>query len=457
MKEQKSTIYKTVYQHNQVPIPAADMDKLLEIARDCREIRNYVYDKYGGIRGLPKISPGYTAQNEMTKCGLRERLNLPSVYFYLSIFDALGDIKSQWAHVKSKIEKNIRTNPNLTPEDRHYLRFVMKQSQCFEAVLAGGGTALTGKWVESYTALCERVDTHRLNQYLRRQVRRHLVKPHSEAADGFPASPKGYRYADHGIYLAMKERGKRLFIPLTDNNRYTRQVYIRLYPEEGKVTINVPIEVKQKHPAGYDGEIGLAVGLRCMFVTDQGRAYGEKYLEYQSALTDYVRERLPRHRRNAKYNPGTKKYNAGKARLEKALHDYVNAEINRMLETEKPGMIYLPKLPATPRAGYNRRVNATMNMWQRGYVKSRLVQKCKERSVEVTEVFGKGISTQCSSCGVEGVKKQEMFCCKACGLELPERENTARNVLKRGHLLRDEKSQTGKRSIERNRGENGSE
>ena len=438
MKEQKSTIFKTVYQYNQVPISAADMAKLQEIARDCREVRNYVYDKYGGIRGLPKISPGYAAQNEMTKCGLRERLNLPSVYFYLSIFDALGDIKSQWAHVKSEIEKNIRSNANLTPKDRHYLRFVMKQSQCFEMVLVGGETAPTGKWTQIYASMCEGVDTHRLNQYLRRQVRRHLVKPHSEAADGFPASPKGYRYADHGIYLAMKERGKRLFIPLTDNNRYTRQVYIRLYPEEGKITVNVPIEVRQKHPAGYDGELGLAVGLKCMFVTDRGSTYGEKYLEYQAALTDYVRERLPRHRRNAKYNPGTKKYNAGKARLEKALHDYVNAEINRMLETEKPGVIYLPKLPATPRAGYNRRVNATMNMWQRGYVKSRLVRKCAERSVEVKEVFGKGISTQCSECGAEGVKKQEIFCCKACGLERSERQNTARNVLNRGRELRKE-------------------
>lgn len=82
MKEQKSAIFKTVYQYNKVPISAVDMEKLREIARDCREVRNYVYDKYGGIRGLPKISPGYTAQNEMTKCGLRERLNLPSVYFY---------------------------------------------------------------------------------------------------------------------------------------------------------------------------------------------------------------------------------------------------------------------------------------------------------------------------------------------------------------------------------------
>ena len=434
MKGYKDTIYKTVYQYNQIPIPAADMERLQEIARDCREVKNYVYDRYSSIRSLPKIYPGYTVQNEMTQSGLRERLGLPSVYFYLSIFDALGDIKSQWARTKSQVEKNIRNNENLTPGDRHYLRFVMKQSQCFEAVLLGGEPELSGVWEEGYSAVRAEVDTHRLDQYLRRQVRRQLSKPHTDAAEGFTASPKGYRYADHGIYLSMKESRQRLFIPLTDNNRYARQIYVRLYPEEGKVTLGVPVEVRQRHPAGYEGEIGLAMGLKCMFVTDQGRAYGEKYLEYQSALTDYVRERLPRHRRNAQNNPGTKKYNAGKARLERTLHDYVNAEITRMLETEKPKIIYLPKLPARSKAGYNRKVNATVNMWQKGFVKSRLVRKCWERSVELVEVFGKGISTQCSRCGADGVKAKgnDMFHCPACGLELPERQNTAGNVLKRG-------------------------
>lgn len=439
MKEHKTTIYKTIYQYNQIPISAADMEKLQEIARDCREIKNYVYDRYSGIRGLSKIYPGYTVQNEMTRSGLRERLGLPSVYFYLSIFDALGDIKSQWAHTKSRIEKNIRDNPNLTSKDRHYLRFVMKQSQCFEAVLTGTKPNLSGVWEEGYRDVCADVDTHRLDQYLCRQVRRHLNRPHTDAADGFSASPKGYRYADHGIYLSMKESRKRLFILLTDNNRYSRQIYIRLYPEERRITLNVPSEVRQRHPVGYGGEIGMAVGLKCMFVTDQGRTYGEKYLEYQSALTDYVRERLPGHRRNAKNNPGMKKYNEGKARLEKALHDYVNAEINRMMETERPGIIYLPKLPAKSKAGFNRRVNATINMWQKGFVKSRLVQKCRERSVELVEVFAKGISSQCSSCGAEGMKNEGMFQCQSCGTELPERQNTARNILKRGNGLREGK------------------
>ncbi len=430
----QDTLYKTVYQYNKNPVSAKDMERLRDIAEDCKKVRNYVYDHYGGIGGLTKIYPGYTVQNEMTKSGLRERLGLPSVYFYLSIFDALGDIKSQWTRTKSRIEKNIQANGGLTPEDRHYLRFVMKQSRCFESVLAGGELNLPGDWKETYDNLCEEVDTHKLDQYLRRQVRRHLAKPHTDTADGFTVSPKGYRYADHGIYLSMKESRQRLFILLTDNNRYNRQVYIRLCPKEGNVIINVPLEVKKKHPAGYEGEIGLAVGMRCMFVTDQGNSYGERYLEYQSALTEYVRERLPRHRRNAANNPGMKKYNAGKARLETALHSYINAEINRMLEAEKPGIIYLPKLPAVAKAGVNKKVNATVSMWQRGYVKSRLMQKCRERSVELVEVFGKGISVECSKCGAEGVKKERLFYCPDCGLEISERQNTARNVLKRGRV-----------------------
>ncbi len=432
MKEHKNTIYKTIYQYNQVPVPASDMKRLLEIARDCKVVKNYVYDRYGGIGGLLKIYPGYTVQNEMTKSGLREKLGLPSIYFYLSIFDALGDIKSQWTYAKKRVEKNIRNNPNLSAEERHYLRFVMKQSQCFESILVGGELKLADGWSEGYAAICAGVDTHRLDQYLRRQVRRHLDKPHTDAAEGFIVSPKGYRYADHGIYLTMKESRKRLFIPLTDNNQYKTQIYVRLCPDKERITLNIPIEVRQRHPKGYSGKSGLAMGLNCMFVTDQGRVYGEKYLEYQSAITDYVRERLPRHQRNSRNNPGKKKYNAGKTRLEKMMHDYVNAEINRMLETEKPGVIYIPKFPAKSKAGFNRRVNATINMWQKGFIKSRLSQKCRERSIELVEVFGKGISTQCSRCGADGVKEDGVFRCSACKMELPERQNTAGNVLRRG-------------------------
>lgn len=431
----EETIFKTVYQYNKEPVPKADMERLLEIAEDYKRVKNHVYSRYSGINSLAKIYPGYTVQNEMTRSGLREQLGMPSVYYYMAIFEALGDIKCLWTHTKARIEKNIRLNLNLTPEDRHYLRFVMKQSQCFEAILAGGQISLAREWKEAYEKVRDGVDEHRLNQYLRRQVRRHLHQPHTDAAQGFTVSPKGYRYADHGIYISMKEKRSRLFIPLTDNNRYERQLTILLYPELGKVTVCVPLEVKPKRNQEYQGEVGLAMGMRCMFVTDTGHTYGEQFLEYQSALADYIREKTPGHRRNACNNPGKQKLNAGKARLEAALHTYINGEINRMLETEKPRVLYLPKLPGTSRAGVNKRINASVAMWQKGYVKGRLFQKCRERSIELKEVFGKGISSECSRCGSAGEKTEGMFYCRDCGLELPERVNAARNVLKRGKEL----------------------
>ncbi len=78
------------------------MQRLLDIAEDFRKVKNYVYVRYGGIGSLSKIYPGYTVQNEMTASGYRETLGLPAVYFYLAVFDALGDIKSRVD--KDKIE-----------------------------------------------------------------------------------------------------------------------------------------------------------------------------------------------------------------------------------------------------------------------------------------------------------------------------------------------------------------
>lgn len=440
----QETVFKTVHQYSRNPIPEADMEKLEAIARDYCQVKNYVYQHYSGIGGLPKIYPGYTVQNEMTGSGLRARLGLPSVFFYCAVFDALGDIKSRWSHTKKKVEKNIRENPNLTPEDRHYLRFVMKQSQCFEAIVLEKPIVLGQNWQESYDGIRAGVDEHRLNQYLRRQVRKHLKKMHTDAEDGFSLTAKAYRYGDdggsHGIYVSTKENRKRVFIPLTDNNQYSRQLFIHLYPREGKVKIDIPVEAKVKAKSEYSNEIGLAVGMTEMFVTDQGNVYGGRYGGHQTALTEYVREGMACYQRNKRNNPGRKKYNAGRAKLEDTLHTYINAEINRMLVTEKPGVIYIPKLPPAPKAGINKKINNSVSMWQRGYVRRRLAQKCRERAIELIEVFGKDISNECSGCGSMGAKTKGVFTCGACGMQLLERINTARNVLNRGRARREQKA-----------------
>lgn len=430
------TIYKTVHQYSKFPVPAEDMEKLLEIAEDYGKVKNYVYARYSGIGGLGKIYPGYTVQNEMTKSGFRAELGLPSVYFYLAIFEALGDIKSQWSKTKSKVLELTGRNENLTKDEKHYLRFLLKIPNVFEAVLNQKPPKLPEKIQKQYAGLAAAVDADRLNRYLCRQVRKYHIRPRTDDAGGFSVSGKAYRYGDcgrhHGIYLSTKENRKRIFVALTDGNQYKNQIYVRLKPEEAGIEIDVPVNVAVRRHRDYTSQVGLAMGYFTMLTTEAGHTYGEQLGTYQAEYAEWIRGRQASYRRNREANPGRKKYEAKKKRYEEWLHSYINHELNRFFQTEKPHTVFLAKLPHGQRGGINRKINSNLALWQKGYIRERLRQKCQEQSVELIEVLGKNISRECSQCGNAGQKADGRFLCGTCGYCAEEKTNTAKNVLKRG-------------------------
>ena len=243
---------------------------------------------------------------------------------------------------------------------------------------------------------------------------------------------RAYRYQDHGVYITIKEKRKRIFILLTDNNRYKRQIYLKLFPEEGNIEIHVPVNVAVRKHADYTAEIGLSMGMFIMLVTDEGYIYGEKLGEYQEELAVWIRDQTRKYQENKALEPGRKKYRAKKQRLEERLHSYINMELNRFFSERKPETIYLPKLPPPEKHGGNKAINHSVTMWQRGYIRKRIIQKCREQSVVFVEVFGKGISSECSRCGSLGSKEEGMFICPACGYRTEEKRNTAQNAKKRG-------------------------
>lgn len=438
---QMNTVCKTVHQYNKTPVSHEDMEKLQDIANDWREVKNYVYQRYGGVNSLSKIYPGYTVQNEMTKTGLRGQLKLPSVYFYLAVFDALGDIKSQWTRTKAKVLDLVNKNERLSAEEKHYLRFALKVSNLFTAVLRKE-TIDRKKLPETisrrYNELEKLVNTDQLHRYLRRQVRKYHVKQHAEAATGFSVSERAYRYGDHGIYISTKENRKRIFVPLTDGNTYRRQLYIRLYPEKSSIEIKVPIDVKISRHDDYTNIVGISMGMFTMLTTDEGHEYGERLGEYQSKLSQWIREQTRKYNENRAFDAGRKKYMAKKHRMNEQQHSYINMELNRFFKTEKPEVVYLPKLPASRANGNTKEINNAVTLWQSGYIKRRLEQKCREHSVRLVEVFGKNISNECSQCGALGGKKQGMFYCQECGYQIKEKKNAAQNAWKRGIMLQHE-------------------
>lgn len=426
------SICKIVCQYNQEPLLKEDMDKLQDIARDYGKVKEYVFQRYGGIKGLPKIYPGYTVQNEMNRSGFRDQLGLPSVYFNLAVFDALRDIRSQWTRTKAVILERVNQNPGLAEEEKHYLRYVLKVSNAFEAILNCRDVELRKDLFQQYELLREPVDAGKLDSYLRRQVRRIHKRINLGAADGFSMSERAYRYGEHGIYISTKEKRKRIFIRLTDNNQYVRQLYIKLFPKQGNVEIKVPVNVRiQSHP-DYAGQVGIAVGMQSVIVTDKGTRYGEKLWDYQTEMADWVRASAQKYHPKNEAESGRKKYTRQKRRMTEQLHSYINMELNRFLRTEKPKVIYVPKLPRPAKHGGKKEINNSVNMWQRGYIRKRLQQKCLEQSVELVEVFGKDIGRQCSRCGGLGTKKGGAFLCPACGYETDLKQNAAQNAKIRG-------------------------
>ncbi len=423
---------RIVHQYSRESVSGEDMQKLLEVAEDYRKVKNYVYARFGGVGSLAKLYPGYTIQNEMTASGYREELGLPTVYFYLAVFDALGDIKSQWSGIKNRLIGLVNKNERFTEEEKHYLRFLIKVNNAFDAVLNQNPVKLAQGVQKQYEELAQNVDAERLHRYLRRQVRKIHVKPHTDAAEGFSASERAYRYGDHGIYLSVKEKRKRIYISLTDQNQYRRQCYVRLYPAERRVELIVPVRVAVRSHRDYQNQVGLALGMYVMLTTDEGNAYGEELGRYQLAYAEWNRAQTKSYNRNRKDNPGRKKYNAKKRRLTDQLHGYINQELNRFLRTEKPKTVYMVRLPRPRKGGADREINHSAAQWQRGYIRKRLTQKCREQSVELVEVLGKGVSTACSRCGEAGKKEDGQFVCPACGYRAEEKINTARNVKKRG-------------------------
>ena len=427
------TICKTVRQFSTGPVSVLDMEKLQKISADYCKVKNYVYDRYGGKKGLSIIYPGYTVQNEMTKSGLRQELRLPSVYFYLAVFDALGDIKCQWTRTKSAVSEQVSKNDNLTSEEKHYLRLVLKVNNIFDGVLNEKVPEGLPKDIKrQQDMLAADLDTRKLHRYLCRQVRKCHVKLHTEETFGFAIAERAYRYGDHGIYISTKEKRKRIFVPLTDGNQYASQLYIKLYPEESRIEIKAPINVVVRTHADYTGQIGVSMGIFTMLTTDEGHSYGERLGEYQTSYAQWMRKQTGSYNRNRTDNPGRKKYYAKKKRYEEQLHNYINQELNRFLQTERPETVYIVKLPKPKVGGVNKKINHSVGMWQRGYVRNRLAQKCREHSVKMVEVLGKDVSNECSQCGAVGNRKNGVFTCASCGYQAAEKTNTARNVLKRG-------------------------
>lgn len=223
------------------------MEFLKEIASDYAKVKAGVYERYSGIGSLGRLSSVYDIMTEMRRCGLREQLELPSVYYELAVRDAISDIKGMWGMVKNKIRTLVTANENLSGDDRMYLRTVLKLDKVYAAILNQEDYTMPEK------AAGLNLDRDRLNRLLRRLTRKYLMKPTAGRADSFCVSPGGYSYKENALYLVSRIPRRRVMLPLKDHKTSARQIRVCIKNDHAEIAI--PAEVKKRKHGDYKNTI----------------------------------------------------------------------------------------------------------------------------------------------------------------------------------------------------------
>lgn len=433
------TLTKTLWQYSE-PLPDETMEFLKGIAADYCKVKNYVFKKYSGIKSLDKLTPVYSILNEMRVCGLREQLNLPAVYYELAVMDAVGTIKSLWSNLKLKIGGCITANENLSADDRHYLRTVLKLNNVYAAVLNRRDYEMP-KNAEGLA-----IDVKRLNSLLCRLTRRYLKQPESDCMNYFRISPNGYSYKDGAMRIVCRTPRKRISIPLKDNRQFDRQIQIQI--RKGYAALAVPVETKIKKHSGYTETVYIHIGRADMLTLSNGHIYGQALNEMTDPETERLdRKNRERHKVYAAYiqnaengdmqkareieenNLGKCKYDRQKERERERTKTFINSEINKMIAIEKPARIVITA-PVTKNKTkiYATRTNRELTRSFNGYIRERLEYKCRVNSIELVKINAKGTGAKCSACGTEGKRQGREFICESCGFHTTIAYNCARNI-----------------------------
>ena len=434
-----STMTKIVWQYSE-PLPEETMVFLREIAEDCCKVKNYVYERYSGVKNLNSLTPVYTILNEMRYCGLREQLNLPTVYYELAIADAVTNIKCSWSIVKNKVGEKITANENLSDNDRIYLRTVLKMGSVYAAVL----NRQEYEMPRNATGLD--IDVKRLNNLLCRLTRRTLTQPKTDNISSFRISPNGYSYKDGAIRIVCRVPRKRISIPLKDKRTFDRQIQVHI--KDNFVALAVPIEAKVKKHQDYTNTVYIHIGNQDMFTLSNEHVYGTSLSELIYPETERLaKKNQERHRVYTAYrqnaengnrqktenieanNLGRHKYDSQKEKEKRRTTNFINTEMNRMFRTEKPARIVITK-PVTKNKTklYSKSGNRKLTRNFRGYIRERLIYKCQVNAVELVELNSKGTGRICSACGAEGKRQGKEFACESCGLRSTIALNSAKNI-----------------------------
>ena len=432
-------------------------DEILLIGTVQRNIKNYVWSRYSGIGSLLKQS-GWTIRDELIQKDLLSN-KITKTLSRVAIEKSASTIKSNWTTTKKKVKRAIAQNENLTEDDKRYLFLCLKHTPTLYNILNYRKVDYTTDYLKDL-----KIDVHRLNNLLRRYIRRYKTKSHTNKANVILTSNL-YKFNsnDNTFMFSGKAKNSRIEATLIGNvpklkgtlelvkNQKTNQYYL-----------HVPLDriIAKKNMTDESEILGLDVGITDLITLSNGSVYGANSAELFYTLSDNLvnknRSRLFAYKRELEKrilieqdiskkvileqklknlennNLGSKKRISKISKYKSRIASHINCELNKMVKEENIEEIVREDLNwSSKKKNISRKQRNRFSTWSKGLLLERLSVKLAEKGIKETIVNPAYTSQICCKCNHFGIRKGKEFKCSNCNLSIDADFNASINTKKR--------------------------
>jgi transposase, IS605 orfB family len=432
-------------------------DEILLIGKIQRNIKNYVWSRYGGISSLLKQS-GWTIRDELVQKNLLSN-KITKTLSKVAVEKSASIIKANWTITKKKVKKAIAQNENLTKDDKRYLYLCLKHTPTLYGILNYKKIDYQIDYLKDL-----KVDVHRLNNLLRRYVRRYKTKSYTNKANiVLTSSLYKFDLNNKKFALTGKKKHSRIEISLIGNiPKLKGTLELVKNQKDNQYYLHVPLDriISKKEMTAESEILGLDVGMTDLITLSNGSVYGANSAELFYTLSDnlvnknrsrlfvYKREleqRILEEQDDAKKsileqklknlednNLGSKKRNSKIRKYKSRIVSHINCELNKMVKEEDIKEIVREDLNwVSKKRNVSKKQQNRFSSWTKGVLLERLSVKLAEKGIKETIVNPAYTSQICCKCNHLGIRTGKEFKCSNCNLSIDSDFNASINTKKR--------------------------
>lgn len=378
----------------------------------------------------------------------------------VAVEQSAATIKSNWTTTKKKVKKAIAQNENLTKDDKHYLYLCLKHTPTLYNIL-------NYKKVDYATDCLKdlKVDVHRLNNLLRRYIRRYKTKSYTNKANVILTSNLYKFDLNNNIFsFTGKKKNSKVTITLIGNiPKLKGTLELVKNQKSNQYYLHVPLDriIIKKEMTEQSEILGLDVGITDLITLSNGSIYGANSAELFYTLSDNLvnknRSRLFSYKRQLEEriltendlskksilelklknlennNLGSKKRISKISKYKSRIVSHINCELNKMVKEEDIEEIVREDLNwiSKKKKNVSRKQQNRFSTWSKGVLLERLSVKLAENGIKETIVNPAYTSQVCCKCNHLGSRNGKVFKCLNCNLNIDADFNASINTKKR--------------------------